>query len=90
MATQHENNNAKLPCFMCIPRFCVSANTCPVTCDLDATCVEAGGEFECRCNQGYSGDGAMCTGKTYNGDMYSISGTLDITGIQPFSIFDIL
>ena len=32
-------------------------------CDLNATCTNTPGSYSCSCNEGYSGDGRMCTGK---------------------------
>ena len=34
------------------------------TCDTMATCMNTIGSFECTCNDGYEGDGFMCTGRT--------------------------
>ena len=33
-------------------------------CDLNASCMNTPGSFTCACNQGYSGDGLTCNGKT--------------------------
>ncbi len=33
------------------------------TCDAMATCMNTMGSYECTCNEGYEGDGLMCTGK---------------------------
>ncbi len=33
------------------------------TCDAMATCMNTLGSYECTCNEGYEGDGFMCTGK---------------------------
>ena len=32
-------------------------------CDTNAGCTNTPGSFTCACNQGYSGDGAICVGK---------------------------
>ena len=32
-------------------------------CDMNAGCTNTPGSFTCACNQGYSGDGAICVGK---------------------------
>ena len=32
----------------------------PMACHADATCTNTDGSFECACNEGYLGDGAMC------------------------------
>ena len=33
-------------------------------CSPDATCTNTEGSFTCTCNQGYTGDGLTCTGKS--------------------------
>ena len=39
------------------------------TCDTMATCMNTMGSYECTCNEGYEGDGLMCTGKLRSHDM---------------------
>ena len=33
-------------------------------CDMNATCDNTVGSFECRCNDGFTGNGTHCDGKT--------------------------
>ena len=33
-------------------------------CHSDATCTDTEGSFNCTCNDGYSGDGTTCSGKS--------------------------
>ena len=34
----------------------------PDICSCDATCTNTPGSFECKCNDGFVGDGFTCTG----------------------------
>ncbi len=34
-------------------------------CAITATCTNTPGNFICQCNEGYSGDGIACTGKSF-------------------------
>ena len=34
-----------------------------VSCDINATCINTAGSFECICNEGFEGNGTTCTGK---------------------------
>ena len=34
-------------------------------CDSNATCTNSPGNFNCSCNEGYSGDGTFCLGKKF-------------------------
>ena len=34
-----------------------------IPCGLNAHCVNTGGSFQCKCNEGYTGEGSKCTGK---------------------------
>ena len=34
-------------------------------CHQDADCENTEGEFTCSCKQGFTGDGRLCTGKTF-------------------------
>ena len=36
-----------------------------IPCGLNARCVNTAGSFQCKCNEGYTGDGIKCTGKVY-------------------------
>ena len=42
------------------------ASTVPY-CSPDATCSNTKGSYQCRCNQGFSGDGKECKGKILRG-----------------------
>ena len=37
-------------------------------CSADATCENTHGSFECKCNEGFLGDGVSCAGKLTSGD----------------------
>ena len=43
-----------------------------IPCGLNARCVNTAGSFQCKCNEGYIGDGNKCTGKYIltNGNIY--------------------
>ena len=41
-------------------------------CDSNATCTNTPGNFNCSCNEGYSGDGTFCFGKINTRIMYNI------------------
>ena len=48
-------------------------NRCNYTidgCHTNASCVNITGSYMCVCNQGFSGNGAMCTGMYF--DLFSI------------------
>ena len=32
-------------------------------CDMNATCINAPGSYDCMCNTGFTGDGFNCSGK---------------------------
>ena len=36
-------------------------------CDVNATCIDRDGGFDCQCITGYSGNGTHCDGKKYLG-----------------------
>ena len=37
-------------------------------CSADATCENTHGSFNCKCSEGYQGDGVTCAGKPTSGD----------------------
>ena len=41
-------------------------------CQVDATCINTVGGFNCTCNPGYGGDGFNCTGIWYNFKVLSV------------------
>jgi hypothetical protein len=43
---------------------CTNSNECETesdNCDVNATCTDTAGGFDCACNSGYDGDGVICT-----------------------------
>ena len=34
-----------------------------ISCGLNAHCVNTAGSFQCKCNEGYTGEGNKCTGR---------------------------
>ena len=40
-------------------------------CDMNAVCTNVPGSFECKCIDGYAGDGTSCNGKIYTSSFVS-------------------
>ena len=46
----------------------IDLNECDLNydgCDGNATCNDTDGSYECTCNDGYTGDGFSCSGRTF-------------------------
>ena len=60
-----------LKCLFLIFAYCISLdiNECldisQYTCDVNAVCVNTIGNYTCQCNDGYMGNGKVCSGKFY-------------------------
>ena len=61
-------------------RILVDINECLSNpCDINAVCEDVRGSFDCRCNEGYSGNGLTCLSKFTVFVMTSIRRVDDIT-----------
>jgi hypothetical protein len=72
--------------FITLLLYTAAINACDtVVCATDATCISTPGSFECRCNEGFEGDGTTeCTpaaelGKLHESQFYSLDDIMNLT-----------
>ena len=39
------------------------------SCDENSDCINTEGSYECRCHDGYTGNGTLCTGQVLGGKL---------------------